>query len=108
MSIHGAALTVSLDEFYPKGSERSLIGDTFEFAAGLRNARDFERLAKIVDAADEAGQLVYRGEADQARNRMGISIVRMNRNAEGENSILVTDEIFGPIIPIIPVDVSSE
>lgn len=37
---------------------------------------------------------------------MGINLVRLNRNGEGETGTLVTDEIFGPIIPIIPVDVS--
>jgi delta 1-pyrroline-5-carboxylate dehydrogenase len=35
---------------------------------------------------------------------MGISLVRFNENAEGEDSWLVRDEIFGPIINIIPVE----
>jgi acyl-CoA reductase-like NAD-dependent aldehyde dehydrogenase len=96
----------SLDEFYPPGTERSLIGDTFDFASGIRNARDYERLTKIVEKAHEDGKLVYRGETDVTRNRMGINLVRLNRNGEGETGTLVTDEIYGPIIPIIPVDVS--
>lgn len=59
-----------------------------------------------MEAADEEGKLVYRGETDASRNRMSINLVRLNRNGEGETTTLVTDEIFGPIIPIIPVDVS--
>lgn len=61
----------------------------------------------MLDAADDAGKLVYRGEADPARRKMGISVVRMNRNAEGEDGVIVSDELFGPVVPIIPVDVSG-
>ncbi|CAK9783311.1 unnamed protein product [Cutaneotrichosporon oleaginosum] len=99
-----STMKATLDEFYPAGSARSLVGDSFEFASGIRNARDYERLTKIVEQADEEGKLVYRGETDVSRNRMGINLVRLNLNGEGETSTLVTDEIFGPIIPIIPVD----
>jgi acyl-CoA reductase-like NAD-dependent aldehyde dehydrogenase len=35
---------------------------------------------------------------------MGISIVKLNRGAVGEEGILANEEIFGPILPIIPVD----
>jgi acyl-CoA reductase-like NAD-dependent aldehyde dehydrogenase len=36
---------------------------------------------------------------------MGISVVKLSRNAEGEDgTILAKDEIFGPVLPIIPVD----
>lgn len=71
----------------------------------MRNSRDFDRLANAVDEADMKGKLMYRGEQDPKSRRMGINVVRLNRNAEGEESLVVKEEIFGPILPIIPVDV---
>lgn len=35
---------------------------------------------------------------------MGISLVRLNKDGAGETGILVEDEIWGPVLPIIPVD----
>ncbi|GMK56329.1 hypothetical protein CspeluHIS016_0301690 [Cutaneotrichosporon spelunceum] len=98
------AMKDTLDEFYPPNSDRSLIGDQFVFASGIRNSRDYDRLVKVIEAADEEGKLVYRGETDASRNRMGINLVRLNHNGEGETTTLATDETFGPILPIIPVD----
>lgn len=96
-------LTLRLDEFYPAGSERSLLGEGPQ-ACGIRNDRDYERIENAIEEASTAGQLVYRGETDKPRRRMGISVVKFGRGAEGENSMLVKDEIFGPVLPIIPVD----
>ncbi|BEI82732.1 hypothetical protein CcaverHIS002_0306000 [Cutaneotrichosporon cavernicola] len=98
------AMKDTLDEFYPPNSDRSLIGDSFDFASGIRNSRDYERLVKVIEAVDEEGKLVYRGETDPSRLRMGINLVRLNHNGDGETTTLVTEETFGPIIPIIPVD----
>jgi len=47
---------------------------------------------------------VYRGETDKPKRRMGISVVKLNRGAEGEDGILAKEEIFGPVLPVIPVD----
>lgn len=57
--------------------------------------------------AEDAGKTVIRGEMDEARRRMGISLVVLNEGAKGEVSRLVEEEIFGPVLPIIPVKVSS-
>lgn len=62
------------------------------------------RIEGIIDDAQKAGKLVYRGEEDKPNRRMGISLVRLNKDAQGESGILVEDEIWGPVLPIIPVD----
>lgn len=93
----------SLDEFYPKGSERSLIGKHGQ-AAAFRNSNDYDRIEGVIDEAQKDGKLVYRGEEDKANRRMGISVVRLNKDGAGEEGILVNEEIWGPVLPIIPVD----
>lgn len=96
-------LTPSLDEFYPRGSDRSLIGKHGQ-AAALRNEGDYARIQNILDDAQKGGKLIYRGEEDEANRRLGISLVRLNKDAQGESGILVEEEIWGPVLPIIPVD----
>lgn len=43
---------------------------------------------------------------DEQTKRMGISLIRLNENGEGEEGGVMVDEIFGPVLTIIPVDVS--
>lgn len=43
---------------------------------------------------------------DEQTKRMGISLIRLNENGEGEDGGVMVDEIFGPVLTIIPVDVS--
>lgn len=38
---------------------------------------------------------------------MGISLVIMKNGVKGTEGGLMDEEIFGPVLPIIPVDVSS-
>lgn len=103
MSSHTLSTDISLDEFHPASSERSLIKDHAQ-ASCLRNNGDFERIERGIDEAAQTGKLVYRGETDKPNRRMGINVVRFNRNGEGEDSIFLKEEIFGPVLPIVPVD----
>lgn len=51
------------------------------------------------------GKLVYKGEMDEKTRRMGISLIRLNENGEREEGGVMVDEIFGPVLAIIPVEV---
>jgi acyl-CoA reductase-like NAD-dependent aldehyde dehydrogenase len=56
----------------------------------------------LLETAEKGGSLVYRAESDPNTHRMGISLVRLDANAIGP---LVEEEIFGPVLPIIAVEV---
>lgn len=43
---------------------------------------------------------------DEQTKRMGISLIMLNENGEGEEGGIMVDEIFGPVLAIIPVEVS--
>ena len=60
----------------------------------------------MMDQADSKGRLVYRGETDKGKLRMGFSLVLLQEDGVGESGPLVTEEIFGPVLPIIPYSVS--
>ena len=67
----------------------------------------FDRQTKFIDEMHAAGKLAHRGESDRSTRRMGFSLVLLNKNGEGETTGLVKEEIFGPVLPIIPVSVSA-
>lgn len=48
---------------------------------------------------------MYKGEMDEKTRRMGISLIRLNENGEREEGGVMVDEIFGPVLAIIPVEV---
>ncbi|KAK8850725.1 hypothetical protein IAR55_004645 [Kwoniella newhampshirensis] len=73
-------------------------------AANVRNPGDLDRLLTYVSTAESQGKLVYKGEVNKATRRMGISLVRLNENGQGESGGLVDEEIFGPVMSIIPVE----
>lgn len=72
----------------------------------MRSAHDFKRQTNLLEKAEKNGYTVLRGEVDPARNRMGISLVIMKHQSKGDDGGLLSDEIFGPVLPIIPIDVS--
>ena len=76
-------------------------------SACLRSAKDLDRQLAFIDKASEEGKLVYRGELDKDRRRLGFSLVKLNQDGVGETGGLVNEEIFGPVLPIIPVAVSD-
>lgn len=73
---------------------------------GLRSDHDFKRQGNFLDKAESAGHKVIRGEVDEEKRRMGISLVVMKNGLKGDDGGLMGEEIFGPVLPIIPVDVS--
>ncbi|ORY28000.1 Aldehyde/histidinol dehydrogenase [Naematelia encephala] len=95
--------TETLDTFFPHAPHpQSYL--TSDMTASLHTSAALERQIAFLNKAEEEGKLVHRGELDQERRRLGISIVRLNANAEGEVGGIVEEEIFGPVVPVIPVD----
>ncbi|KAK1923282.1 Aldehyde/histidinol dehydrogenase [Papiliotrema laurentii] len=92
----------TLDEFFPPFPHENSILHA-PMASHLRSSKDFERQAAFIQQAESAGKLVYKGEVDVEKRRMGFSIVKLSLDGQGEKGGLVEEEIFGPVLPIIPV-----
>ncbi len=73
--------------------------------AAVRSSPEFARLEGMISQASSEGKLVYRGEMDKTSRRMGIHVVLLNEAGKAEKGALVEDEIFGLVLPIIPVEV---
>lgn len=102
---NGRKLTVSLKEFYPPHPHvKSAITSTT--TGSLRSTNEFKRQLNFLDKAEAAGHTVIRGDVDEERRRLGVSLVIMNGGVQGNEGGLMDEEIFGPVLPIIPVDVS--
>lgn len=48
------------------------------------------------------GQIVLGGKADPSKKKMDVTVVR---DVEPDDSLL-EDEIFGPVLAVVPIDVS--
>lgn len=99
------ALTISLDAFFPPSPHPDSLLHA-PMTSHLRSSKEFERQASFISEAEAQGKVVYRGEADEKTRRMGFSLVKLNLDGVGEKGGLVEEEIFGPVLPIIPVSVS--
>ncbi len=100
-------LSSSLDTFFPPSPHpNSML--TAPMASHLRSERDFERQLGFLEQAKKEGKLVYEGERDIGTKRMGFSIVKLELDGVGEKGALVEEEIFGPVLPIIPISVSDD
>ena len=97
----------SLTEFFPPAPHpRSALKNPTTGA--LQSDAAYKRQAAFLDKAEQAGHTVIRGETDEAKRRMGISLVIMKNGVkEGDQIMNPTEEIFGPVLPIIPVDVRN-
>ncbi|WVQ83377.1 hypothetical protein IAT38_005518 [Cryptococcus sp. DSM 104549] len=93
----------TLAEFFPPSpSPHSLLQPPQ--SCQLRNQADVTRQLSFITSAETRGKLVYRGEIDETQRKMGISLVRLNEGAVGETGGLVEEEVFGPVLSIIPVE----
>ncbi|GFZ51302.1 hypothetical protein JCM24511_09062 [Saitozyma sp. JCM 24511] len=70
----------------------------------LRGLPEYERLSSLLAEAEKEGQIVIRGESDPTTKRMGISVVLLPEASKVPRIKIIEEEIFGPIIPIIPVE----
>ncbi|CAD6588011.1 MAG: hypothetical protein TREMPRED_004909, partial [Tremellales sp. Tagirdzhanova-0007] len=97
-----SACTETLNTFFPPDPSPQSILHT-PMSASLLQERHFERQQNMLEKAQLEGKVVYRGESDKQRRRMGVSLVKLDKDGIGETGSLVEDEIFGPVLPIIPV-----
>ncbi|UOH85117.1 hypothetical protein LQV05_001934 [Cryptococcus neoformans] len=94
----------TLDELFPPlPSPKSLLNSP-SGSSFLRSPADFSRQLSYIEKAEKEGKLVYKGEMDEKTRRMGISLIKLNKNGEGEEGGVMVDEIFGPVLVIIPVE----
>ena len=47
----------------------------------------------------------YKGERDPETRRMGITVLKMSPGGEGDDTSIMEEELFGPILPVVPVKV---
>ena len=76
-----------------------------DMTSRLKSKTAFDRLSGYVNEAEREGRLVYKGEKDEESLRMGFSVVLLSEDGVGEKGGLIDEEIFGPVLPIIPYSV---
>ncbi|KAG2105497.1 aldehyde dehydrogenase [Suillus discolor] len=78
--------------FFPKGAL-----DSPSFGSIVSDSH-YKRLTSLLSRT--TGEIVLKGRSDAARKRLELTIVK---NVAGGDSLL-EEELFGPILPIVPVD----
>jgi len=104
-SLWSPFLTRSLDAFYPPSPNPGSLLHC-GMASHFMTEQSYARQVGFVEKAEEQGKLVYKGEMDASTRRMGFSLVKLAEDGVGETGGLVEEEIFGAVVPIIPVSVS--
>jgi aldehyde dehydrogenase (NAD+) len=82
-----------------KAADRYAHGGTM---ARIVNEGHFERLKGLADGTK--GQIVYGGDFSREELRVGITIVKDVERGD----VLMGDEIFGPLLPVLRVDTLQE
>ena len=87
-------------ELYPTffGPDAKKSGDLCR----IINDRNFARLSRLLDATD--GKIAFGGSSDAKERFMGLTVVTDVK--EGDS--LMSEELFGPILPIVTVDSVEE
>jgi len=81
----------ALNEFYPQGARNS------PDYGRIVNQKQFQRLKKMLDSSN--GKIVVGGTMDEADLFIEPTVVQVDSIEDS----LVTDESFGPLLPILPV-----
>ena len=68
------------------------------------NERQFDRLVKIL----REGEILYGGNHDRAKLFLEPTIVEISANKNSVSNPLLSEEIFGPILPILSFDTFEE
>lgn len=98
------ALRNTLNEFYPPGTAYN--PEKTEALSQMIHAPAYDRIVRLIDSAKESGCEVVGNQRDPERRRIGLTLIEFN--STDETSPLVNEELFGPILPIIPVEVSLQ
>lgn len=91
----------TLEQFYKNDAGNAKDVSTMIHTPG------YDRVTGFLNKARESGKVVLGGQthSDQNVKRLSTACVLMDGNLEGEP--LMQEEIFGPILPIVPVEVSQ-
>ncbi|KAL1561221.1 aldehyde dehydrogenase (NAD(+)) [Salvia divinorum] len=92
------ALSAQLDKFFGKEPLRS------KELSSIVNIHHFNRLVKLLDDDEVSRKIVRGGERDQSNLKIAPTII----SGVSTDSLLMDEEIFGPILPIITVDQIEE
>jgi Aldehyde dehydrogenase family len=92
--IHNLNIHPSWTEFFPNGSLSS--PDT----GCIINEKHYHRVLDMLTRTK--GRVVVGGQVDPSRKKIDVTVVRDIRPDDS----LLEDEIFGPILAVVPVDVS--
>ncbi|XP_021743693.1 aldehyde dehydrogenase family 3 member H1-like isoform X1 [Chenopodium quinoa] len=68
------------------------------------NSNHFDRLARLLDEDKVAGKIVYGGQRDKAHLKIAPTLLL----DVPQDSLIMNEEIFGPLLPIIMVDKLEE
>ncbi|KAG8389760.1 hypothetical protein BUALT_Bualt01G0012100 [Buddleja alternifolia] len=87
-------ISSELEKFYGKDPLQS------KDLSSIINTRHFDRLAKLLDDVKVSGKIVHGGQSDKTNLRIAPTILL----DVPEDSLIMKDEIFGPLLPIITVN----
>ncbi|KAK2453362.1 aldehyde dehydrogenase family 3 member H1 [Trifolium repens] len=88
------ALKTELESFYGKNPLES------KDLSRIVNSNHFARLSKLLDDDKVSGKTVYGGEKNESKLRISPTILL----DVPRDSLIMSEEIFGPLLPIITVD----
>ncbi|XP_057729217.1 aldehyde dehydrogenase family 3 member H1-like [Arachis stenosperma] len=92
------SLKAELEKFYGKNPLES------KDLSRIVNSNHFGRLTKFLDDEKVSGKIVFGGEKDESKLRISPTILL----DIPRNSLIMREEIFGPLLPIITVDKLEE
>ncbi|MED6184692.1 Aldehyde dehydrogenase 3 member H1 [Stylosanthes scabra] len=92
------SLKTELEKFYGKNPLES------KDLSRIVNSNHFGRLIKLLDDEKVSGKIVFGGEKDESKLRISPTILL----DVPRNSLMMREEIFGPLLPIITVDKLEE
>lgn len=88
------ALSSELEKFYGKDPVKS------NDLSSIINSYHFDRLTKLLDDEKVSGKIVLGGQRDKANLKIAPTIVL----DAPEDSLILNEEIFGPLLPIVTVN----
>ncbi|KAK7301403.1 hypothetical protein RJT34_12266 [Clitoria ternatea] len=91
-------LKTELEKFYGKNPLES------KDLSRIVNSNHFNRLSKLLDDDKVSGKIVYGGEKDESKLRISPTILL----DVPQDSLIMSEEIFGPLLPILTVDKLEE
>ncbi|KAK4433710.1 Aldehyde dehydrogenase [Sesamum alatum] len=92
------ALSAELEKFYGKDPMQSK-----DFSS-IVNAHHFDRVAKLLDDEKVSGKIVFGGQRDKTNLKIAPTIIL----DVPDDSLIMNEEIFGPLLPIVTVNKIEE